>query len=59
MLTSEQIDALWTIDDAEAGFEKLTEALAAHPDSADEIHTQICRTFSLRRRFEEGWAELA
>jgi tetratricopeptide (TPR) repeat protein len=58
-MTSEQIDALWTIDDPAAGFARLQEALRDNPDSADELHTQICRTLGLQRRFDEGRAELA
>jgi tetratricopeptide (TPR) repeat protein len=58
-LTSAQIDALWTIDDPAAGLAKLRQALATHPGSADELHTQICRALGLQRKFAEGWAELA
>lgn len=58
-MTSEQIDALWTIDDPVAGFQKLEQALRANPESADELHTQMCRSLGLQRKFDEGWEELA
>jgi tetratricopeptide (TPR) repeat protein len=58
-VTREQIDALWDIRDAAAGYDRLVAALQNAPESADEIHTQICRTLGLQRRFDEGWAELA
>lgn len=58
-MTSEQIDQLWDIDDPKAGFQALQKALAEHPGSADEIHTQICRSLGLQDKFAEGWAELA
>lgn len=57
-MTSEQIDALWTIDDPAKGFEELTKALADNPESADELHTQICRSLGLQGKFDEAWAEL-
>lgn len=57
-MTSTEIDALWNIDDPVAGYNALTEALAQHPDSADELHTQIARSLGLQGKFEEGWAEL-
>jgi len=57
-MTSEQIDALWTIDNPVKGFEELTKALAEHPESADELHTQICRSLGLQGKFDEAWAEL-
>jgi len=57
-MTSEQIDALWNIDDAAGGLPRLRAALADHPGSADEIHTQICRCLGLQRKFAEGWDEL-
>lgn len=58
-MTSEQIDALWKMDDPEAGVKDLLTALAQHPESADEIHTQICRCLGLLGKFPEGWNELA
>lgn len=58
-MTSEQIDALWNIDAPQLGVKKLLSALAEHPDSADEIHTQICRCLGLLGKFPEGWNELA
>lgn len=58
-MTSAQIDELWTIDDAKSGLAKLTQALTQFPGSADELHTQICRSLGLLGRFDEAWAELA
>jgi tetratricopeptide (TPR) repeat protein len=59
MMTSEQIDALWQIDDPEQGLYVLEQALRENPDSSDELHTQICRSLGLLGKFDEGWAELA
>jgi tetratricopeptide (TPR) repeat protein len=58
-MTGEQIDALWDISDPAKGYDRLVTALKNAPDSADEIHTQICRALGLQRKFDEGWAELA
>jgi len=58
-MTSAEIDALWTIDDPVAGCKALNDALETHPESADELHTQIARALGLQGRFEEGWEELA
>jgi len=58
-MTSAEIDALWTIDDPVAGYKALNDALETHPESADELHTQIARTLGLQGRFEEGWDKLA
>jgi len=58
-MTSERIDALWDISDPTKGYDRLAAALKNTPDSADEIHTQICRALGLQRKFDEGWAELA
>jgi tetratricopeptide (TPR) repeat protein len=58
-LTSEQIDALWTITDPVEGLVKLKTALAEYPGSADELHTQIARSLGLQGRFDEAWEELA
>jgi tetratricopeptide (TPR) repeat protein len=58
-VTSEQIDALWDISDATSGYDRLAAALKNAPESADEIHTQICRALGLQRKFDEAWAELA
>ena len=58
-MNSEQIDALWNISDPIQGYDGLVAALEEAPDSADEIHTQICRALGLQRKFDEGWAELA
>jgi tetratricopeptide (TPR) repeat protein len=58
-LISEQIDALWTIDNPVDGSDRLRKALADHPERADELHTQIARSLGLRGRFEEAWGEIA
>jgi tetratricopeptide (TPR) repeat protein len=58
-VNSEEIDALWHIDDAASGYDRLLVALRDHPESADELHTQICRALGLQRRFDEARAELA
>ena len=58
-LTSEQIDALWTIDDPAEGQVKLTNAMADCPGSVDELHTQIARSLGLQGRFDEAWEELS
>ena len=58
-MTSEQIDKLWSIDDPVAGYNALSHALQEHPESADELHTQICRSLGLQGKFDLGWAELA
>lgn len=59
MLTSEQIDALWTIGDPAAGCERLRQALNEHPESSDELRTQIARALGLQGRFAEAWDEIA
>jgi hypothetical protein len=58
-LTSEQIDALWTIDDPVEGEVKLKNAVAEYPASSDELHTQIARVLGLQGRFDEAWDELS
>lgn len=58
-MSSAEIDALWTIDDPSSGLKKLKEALIDFPGSSDEIHTQICRSLGLQRKFQDGWDELA
>jgi len=58
-LTSEEIDALWKIDDPVGGRGKLKNAMAEFPGSADELHTQIARSLGLGGRFDEAWAELS
>jgi tetratricopeptide (TPR) repeat protein len=58
-LNSEQIDALWTIDGPVEGYDKLIEALAHYPGSADELHTQIARCLGLQGRFDEAWKQLS
>ena len=58
-LTSEQIDALWTIDDPVEGQVKLKNAIAEYPGSADELLTQIARSLGLQGRFDEAWQELS
>lgn len=57
-MTSAEIDALWTIDDPAAGYKALSDALAQHSESADELHTQRTRTLGLQGKFKEGWEEL-
>lgn len=58
-LTSEQIDALWTVNDPVAGEVNLRSALAEYPGSVDELHTQIARSLGLQGRFDEAWDELS
>jgi tetratricopeptide (TPR) repeat protein len=58
-LTSEQIDALWTIDHPFDAYNKLRIALAEHPESADELRTQISRSLGLMGKFDEAWGEIA
>jgi tetratricopeptide (TPR) repeat protein len=58
-LTSEQIDALCKIDDPVGGRDRLKNAMAEFPGSADELHTQIARSLGLVGRFDEAWAELS
>jgi tetratricopeptide (TPR) repeat protein len=58
-LTSEQIDALWTVNDPAEGEVKLKNALADYPGSEDELHTQIARSLGLQGRFDEAWDELS
>lgn len=58
-LTSAEIDALWTFSDPAASRARFEQAQLEHPDSADEIATQIARTLGLERRFEEARAVLA
>ncbi|MGO4518323.1 tetratricopeptide repeat protein [Terriglobus sp. 2YAB30_2] len=58
-LTSEQIDALWSINDPVNGETKLKKALTEYPASADELHTQIARSQGLQGRFHEAWEEIA
>ncbi|HVT97479.1 MAG TPA: tetratricopeptide repeat protein, partial [Acidobacteriaceae bacterium] len=58
-LTSEEIDALWTIGRPAEGCERLRAALDAHPGSADELRTQMARALGLQGRFDEAWGELA
>jgi tetratricopeptide (TPR) repeat protein len=59
LLTSEQIDALWSINDPVEGEVKLKKALTEQPGSADELHTQIARSQGLQARFDEAWEEIA
>jgi len=58
-LPSEQIDALWSINDPEEGESLLKKALTEYPESADELRTQIARSQGLQGRFDEAWGELA
>lgn len=58
-LTSEQIDALWTVADAVGGQIKLSKAMAEYPRSGDELHTQIVRCLGLQGRFDQAWDELS
>jgi len=58
-LTSEQINALWTVNDPVVGAIRLKNALVGYPGSADELHTQIARSLGLQGRFEEAWDELS
>jgi|SRR5579872_1808743 len=58
-LTSEQIDALWTIDHPFDGYNRLRIVLSEHPESADELRTQISRSLGLMGKFDEAWDEIA
>jgi len=58
-LTSEQIDALWTVNDPVEGEVKLKSAVADYPESVDELRTQIARSLGLQGRFDEAWDELS
>lgn len=58
-MTSEQIDALWDFSKPETSRQRFEEALAKWPESADELRTQIARTYSLTGKFEEARQELA
>jgi len=58
-LTSEQIDALWTVNDPVEGEVELKNAVAEYPGSVDELHTQIARSLGLQGRFDEAWEELS
>lgn len=58
-LTSQQIDALWTINDPVEGQVQLKRATAEYPGSADELQTQIARSLGLQGRFDEAWEELS
>lgn len=58
-LTSEQIDAAWSIDNAAEGVAKLKSLVAGYPASEDELRTQIARSLGLQRRFDEAWEEIA
>jgi tetratricopeptide (TPR) repeat protein len=57
-LTSNQIDALWTIDTPDKGCNQLRRALDEFPESADELRTQIARSLGLLGRFGEAWEEI-
>src|ERR1700722_15597223 len=57
-LTSDQIDALWTIDNPDKGYNQLRRALDEFPESADELRTQIARSLGLLGRFSEAWEEI-
>lgn len=53
------IDALWNFTDPAASETRMREALAgANGDDALVLRTQIARTFSLRRRFDDAHREL-
>ncbi len=58
-LTSEQIDALWSIAEPVAGEVTLRAAVAEYPGSANELRTQIARSLGLQGRFREAWDELS
>jgi tetratricopeptide (TPR) repeat protein len=58
-LTSEQIDALWTIHELTEAQTKLKNAIAVYPGSTDELRTQIARSLGLQGRFDEAWEELS
>jgi len=58
-LTSEQIDALWTVADVVAGQIKLKQAMAEYLRSEDELRTQIARCLGLQGRFDEAWDQLS
>ncbi len=58
-MTSDRIDALWSITNPVEGERTLRTALAEQPESADELRTQIARSLGLQSRFNEAWEELA
>ncbi len=57
-MNSEEIDALWSIDEPAAGLDALTMAIEQHPESAQEIRTQIARSLGLVGKFDEAWQAL-
>ena len=50
---------MWTIDHPFDGCDKLRVALVEYPESADELRTQIARSFGLMGKFDEAWGEIA
>lgn len=57
-MESQDIDAVWTIDDPKTGLVALQSLLVEHPESADEIRTQIARALGLLGKFNDAWEEL-
>jgi len=57
-LSSKALDDLWNWSDAAESEKRFRTALVEHPDSQDEIRTQIARALGLQRKFEEGFEEL-
>jgi tetratricopeptide (TPR) repeat protein len=53
-LTSAEIDSIWDFGQPTATRERFEVALSDHPDSGDEIRTQIARTLGLDRQFEDA-----
>lgn len=57
-LSSKALDDLWNWSDAAESEKRFRTALVEHPDSQDEIRTQIARALGLQRKFEQGFDEL-
>lgn len=57
-MTSEEIDALWDFSNPAASRQRFEQALEKSPESADELRTQIARTWGLERQFDLAKAEL-
>jgi tetratricopeptide (TPR) repeat protein len=53
-LSSAEIDAIWDFGQPLATRERFQALLSDHPESGDEIRTQIARTLGLDRQFDEA-----
>lgn len=54
MLDSEQIDGYWKFDDPKESERRFRALLDDHPDSRDEILTQVARALGLQGRYAEA-----